>query len=191
MSALIKIINLYKSDDVAMRRLHEPMMDYAITGQQMQQIKDALDSAGIYQYRSRIEANIARALGNAIDYTNHSFKPYAFKKLTKLTFGTARVKGPHRKELIRMQLIHALFLAWRHAFGSEPTISRKITAKDQWTVRSPFVVFATEILAIAHIGKPEDHLTLYRSYENAVHRGLSYQEWIDERAQLRAARMAN
>lgn len=174
-------VRQYVAGDIAMQRLREPIMEYPLSADQRRQIKDALDSAGIYKNRHQIEQRLSTALSNAIEYTKNPYKPYLYKKLTKITFGTTRSRGAHQKELIRLHVVHVLFWVWRNAFGTEPTISRKITAKDSATMRSPFVIFAAEVLAMAKIGKPEDHLTLYRSYEDAVNRGLDYDGWIQER----------
>jgi hypothetical protein len=65
-------------------------------------------------------------------------------------------------------LISAIFLAWRIAFQKEPRINRKIVKKDKHTIRTPFVVFAAQILAIAKIGKVEDNLNHYRVHERSV-----------------------
>ena len=181
-------VSKYVTGDIAMHRLHEPIMEYALSADQEQQIRDALDSVGIYENRIQIEKSLASVLSNAIDYTKNPYKPYPYKKLTKITFGASRARGAHQKKLIRMYLIHILFLVWRKAFAAEPRISRKITAGDLQTIHSPFVIFAGEILAIGGIGKPEDHLTLYRSYEAAIKQGLSYEDWVKGRAAKQAKR---
>lgn len=174
-------VRQYVAGDIAMQRLRDPIMEYPLSADQQRQIKDVLDSAGIYKNRYQIEQRLSTALSNAMEYTKNPYKPYPYKKLTKITFGTTRPKGAHQKGLIRLHVVHTMFWVWRNAFGAEPTISRKITAKDSTTMRSPFVIFAAEILAMAKIGKPEDHLSLYRSYEDAVDRGLAYDGWIQER----------
>ena len=181
-------VSKYVTGDIAMQRLHEPIMEYSLSKDQEQQIRDALDSAGIHENRLQIEERLTTALSNTIDYTKNPYKPYPYKKLTKITFGVSRARGAHQKELIRMYLIHTLFLVWRNAFATEPRISRKITSGDLQTIRSPFVIFAGEILAIGGIGKPEDHLTLYRSYEATIKQGLSYEDWVKGRAAKQAKR---
>lgn len=182
--ALVEIrndVSQYETGDIAMQRLREPIMEHSLSADQQRQIKDVLDSAGIYKNRHQIEQRLSTAISNAMEYIKNPCKPYPYKKLTKITFGTTRPKGAHQRELIRLHVIHALFWVWRNAFGVEPSISRKITAKDSATMRSPFVIFAAEILAMVKIGKPEDHLSLYRSYEDAVDRGLTYDGWLEER----------
>jgi hypothetical protein len=129
-------------------------------------------------------------LANAIDYQEALYKPYAFSQLTRDSFGAARSAGPHQKELARLLLIHSLFLAWRISFDKKPTISRKIVEKDKKTIRSPFVAFAAEILALADIGKVEDNLAIYKSYEAATHKGLTYEEWRRARNTKDSPKMA-
>jgi hypothetical protein len=165
----------------AINRLKEPITDPILLPSQVERVREALDSAQIHIYRHNIEGRISIALANAIEYKNNRFKPYTHRKLTKNSFGAARKKGAHSQELVRLMLIHSLFWAWRKEFKREPTINRKIVTKDQTTIRSPFVVFARDILAIANIGKPEDHMATYRSYEDAIYRGLTYDKWVKER----------
>ena len=82
-------VSQYVTGDIAMQRLHEPIMEHPLSADQEQQIRDALDSAGIYENRLQIEERLTTALSNAIDYTKNPYKPYPYKKLTKTTFGAS------------------------------------------------------------------------------------------------------
>jgi hypothetical protein len=168
------------SGDLAMRRLAEPFFNPSLSDNLQKRVRFALDNAGILKYRNQIEERLINAIAQAIDYKTHPYKSYNFKKLTKVSFGTSRTRGPRQKELVRFYLMHALFSIWRKYFQIEPTISRKIVTGDEHTQRSPFVSFAHDILLIAGIRKVEDNLTRYRSYEKATLKGLSYEEWVQE-----------
>jgi hypothetical protein len=168
----------WKRGDLAItRRLKEPISDgVQLTQAQMDEVDDALISAGFPRNRTRPRNLILAALSHALDYQKTPYKPYVFKKLTRDTFGTDRPKGPHQKIRIRILLISALFLAWRIAFQKEPRINRKIVQKDKRTVRTDFVVFAAQILAMAKIGKVEDNLNQYRIHERSVRSFISDDE---------------
>lgn len=166
--------------DLALSRLSEPFIKPSLSDELQEKVKLALDGARILGRRSQLEERLINAIAQAIDYKTHPYKPYNFKKLTKVSFGTSRTRGPRQKELVRFYLIHTLFWIWRKYFRLEPTISRKIVTGDEHTQRSPFVSFARDILLIAGIRKVEDNLTRYRSYEKATLKGLSYEEWVQE-----------
>jgi hypothetical protein len=166
---------------VAIAQLDKPIKSANPKKTIVKKIQDVLDSTNVRKHRTRIERLILIALSNALEYQKQPHKTYNGKKLTKANFGTARPKGAHQKELIRFHLICTLFWAWRTEFKLEPTINRKITKKTRDTIRSPFVVFAGEMLQIAGIGKPEEHLASYRSYEKAFRRGRTYEQWKEMR----------
>lgn len=171
-----KQIDWGPSSDQAISRLSEPFTKPSLSVEQREKVKLALDGAGILGRRSQLEEKLINAIAQAIHYQTNPYKPYNFKKLTKVSFGTSRAKGPRQKELVRFYLIHTLFWIWRKYFQIEPTISRKIVAGDVLTKRSPFVSFARDVLLIAGIRKVEDNLTKYRSYERATLMGLSYEK---------------
>ena len=160
----------YQRGDLALnQRLNEPIVDPApLSKEQIDEVEDALIAAGFAQNRTRPRNLILAALANTLDYQKVPYKPYVFKKLTRATFGADRPKGAHQKEHARMLLIAAIFLAWRIAFKEEPRVSRKIVQKDLRTIRSPFVVFAGQILTLAKIGKVEDNLNAFLAYERAT-----------------------
>ena len=182
----------WKRDDVAItQRLNEPIVTPApLSKEYLDALDEALIDAGFPRNRTRARNLILAALANVLDYQKRPYKSYAFAQLTRDSFGAARCAGPHQKELARLLLIHSLFLAWRISFERKPTISRKITAKDQKTIRSPFVVFAGSILALAGIGKVEDNLAIYKSYEAAAHAGFTYEEWRKSRNAKESPKMA-
>ena len=157
-------------------RLNEPLAEEDLTLSETECLEDALQSAYFSKTYSQAHAQLGLALANAKAYKAKPTKPYLYKKLNRNTFGTARLRGPHNHALMRHYLISAIYRVWRNEFGVEPRISRKIVAKDHQTMRSDFVVFGAKILSIVGIGKPEEHLTLYRSYESGVYQGLSYDD---------------
>jgi len=158
-----------RGDEAITQRLGEPISNGAPLSQaKIAEVDDALITAGFASNRTRPRNLILAALANTLEYQKTPYKPYVFKKLTRITFGTDRPKGPHQKVHARRLLISALFLAWRTAFQKEPRINRKIVQKDLRTTRTPFVVFAAQILAIAKIGKVEDNLNHYRVHERSV-----------------------
>ena len=173
-----------------MERINEPFYTPPLSSEQIAKVDDALIAAGFGPKRTRQKNLIVSALANAIDYQEVPYKPYAFKELTRDSFGAACSAGPHDKELARLLLMHSLFLAWRMSFDKKPTISRKITAKDHKTIRSPFVLFAESILALARIGKVEDNLATYKSYEAATHAGWTYEEWRQSKKAKDSPKMA-
>jgi hypothetical protein len=173
-----------------MERINEPFYTPPLSSEKIAQVDDALIAAGFGPKRTRPKNLIVSALANAIDYQEVPYKPYTFQQLTRDSFGAARSAGPHQKELARLLLIHSLFLAWRMSFDKKPTISRKITAKDPKTIRSPFVVFAQSILALAGIGKVEDNLAIYKSYAAATHAGLTYEAWRQSKNAKNSPKMA-
>lgn len=173
----------------AMRLLIQPIQVAALNSHQQEIVKGALDTAYIKKNRAFIEAQIFSALAHALHYQHLMHHSYSLKKLTKSSFGTSRPKGAHKKELVRFYLIACLFRVWRNEFGVEPKVNRKITKSNPDILRTPFLVFAKEILSIVGIGKPEDHISTYRSYEEATNRGLSYEEWLQECEQKRTTKV--
>lgn len=162
-------------------RMSEPLDVMQIGFSEQKSLEETLQSAYINKTRERARLKLSFAIANAKDYIHNIYKPYVYKKINRKNFGTSRLVGPHSKERVRLYLIHAIFTVWRQEFEIEPTISRKIVAGDFQTVTSNFVAFAREILALVGIGKAEDHLTLYRSYEKAIFKGLSYEDWRRDR----------
>ncbi len=68
-------------------------------------------------------------------------------------------RGRGVKEMrIRFLIMHALFTAWRHAFGSDPIINNRGNHPQ------PFVQFAEDIFIGERIANTEDNLEAYRSY---------------------------
>lgn len=167
-----------RGDEAISQRLNERFTEHPLTPDQITEVDDALISASFTSNRTRPKNLILVALANALDYLATPYKPYVFKKLTRDTFGANRPYGPHQKLRARLLLGAALFQAWRLGHGTEPRINRKIVEKDKRTVRTPFVIFAAQILAIAKIGKVEDSLMLYRSFERATHAGIPYDDWV-------------
>ena len=167
-----------RGDEAITIRLTERHTEKTLTNDQVVEVDDAFITAGFASNRTRPKKLVLGALTNALDYLATPYKPYVFKKLTRDTFGTERPHGPHQMLRVRLLLCAALFQAWRLDHQSEPRINRKIVQKDKRTTRTPFVIFAAQILAIARIGKVEDSLMLYRSYERATHAGTPYDDWV-------------
>ena len=162
-----------RADLAITQRLNEPFVTKQLSAQDLAEVNDAMIAAGFPKNKLRPRALILSALANAKDYRQTPHKPYTWKKLTRTSFGATRARGNQHNAALRFFLIAALFLAWRIAFGKEPRINRKIVKKDLHTIKTPFVVFAAQILAIVNIRKVEDNLNWYRIYERAVHAGKS------------------
>jgi len=71
----------------------------------------------------------------------------------------AAPRGRSPDELrIRILIMHALFRAWRYAFGEEPVINNR--GNDP----RPFTLFAEDVFIGESIANTEDNLEHYRSY---------------------------
>ena len=162
-----------RADLAITQRLNDPFITKQLSAQDLAEVDDAMIAAGFPKKKLRPRTLILSALANAKDYRQTPHKPYTWKKLTRTSFGANRTRGNQDNAALRFFVIAALFLAWRLAFGKEPRINRKIVRKDRHTIKTPFVVFAAQILAMVNIRRVEDNLNLYRIYERAVHAGKS------------------
>jgi hypothetical protein len=160
----------WKRADLAItQRLQEPIVGVPdLTVEQVEEVSSALMAACFSDEGAQVKSQILAALANTIEYQKTPYKPYVFKKLRRDTLGCARSKGPHQKEAARFLLIGTLFWAWRHEFGQEPKINRKIVQYDWQTRTTPFVAFATSILAVAKIYKVIDNLNAYLAHERTL-----------------------
>lgn len=105
------------------------------------------------------EVMIVRAIRQAQLYRKKLPKDY-WCSITR-TYMPYKVasRGRSPNELrIRMLIMHALFRAWRFAFGEEPVINNRGNNP------RPFTLFAEDVFIGESIASTEDNLEHYRSY---------------------------
>ena len=135
-----------------------------------QHLDRAMRQAKFTHYASLCENVLFETLMNARQYRAQPHHSYQGKKVTRLSFGTAR-SNDRDQEQIRMHLLGMIWYVWSRGTRQKPIVNNR---RDPDT---PFVIFVKEVWLWYGFGNVIKYLERYQSYRKATFAEKSYQQW--------------